>query len=82
MSRYETRSHTIKSGAAAMGWHVGWRRQRTRLYFWVNTADSNSKHLSVYNWVKEWYPDAVMTSWGSRGGTFFIGDIWEMLKSG
>lgn len=80
MSQFEIRSQTIKSGAAAMGWYVGWRRQGTRLYFWVKVGDTNSKHLTVYNWVKEWYPNSAMTSWSSSGGTFFIGDIWEMLK--
>lgn len=84
MSQYEIRSQIIKDAAAAMGWSVRWSRQRTRLYFRVDIKDwhpGTGGFVTVTNWVREWYSDALMTSWSGRGGTYFIGDIWEMLKN-
>lgn len=81
MSRYESRAAVIRAAAAAMDWRLRWTRQRSRIYLHVDIGDSKSGHITVGDWVNEWYPGAVMTSWGSRGGTYFICDIWQVLKS-
>lgn len=81
MSQYENRSAVIRAAAAGMGWRVRWTRQRSRIYFHVDVRDSNSKHVTVTQWVNEWYSTATLTSWGSKGGTFFICDVWQVLKT-
>jgi len=81
MSRYESRAAVIKAAAAAMNWQVRWTRQRSRIYFHVDIGNSKSRHVTVGDWVNEWYPKAVMTSWDNRGGTYFICDIWQALKT-
>ena len=81
MSQYENRAAVIKAAAAALGWSVRWTRQRSKVYFHVSVGASEAKHITVGNWVTEWYPNSYMTSWTGKGGTFFICDIWEVLKT-
>lgn len=81
MSRYESRAAVIQAAAAGMGWRVRWTRQRSRIYFHVDLGNSEGGFVTVTNWVKEWYPAALMTSWSGRGGTYFVCDIWQVLKT-
>jgi len=81
MSRYENRADIIRAAAAGMNWRVRWTRQRSKIYLHVDPLESGSGYLTVSTWVTEWYPSSRCTSWSSRGGTFFICDIWQTLKS-
>ena len=84
MSKYEVRAAAIKAAADAMGWSVRWTRQGSRIYLRVSIGNwhpGTGGFVTVTNWVQEWYPGAIMTSWGSRGGTYVVCDIWQVLKT-
>lgn len=77
---------TLKEYCKANGLRYSMRNRGTRYYVTVaaKTSDANwrasNNFFTLSAIVKQWYPDAVMTSGSVTDATFFVGDVVEILK--
>jgi hypothetical protein len=74
-------SADLKAFCKKNGYSCRFSKQGTRHYVTVGAKKGTEGWVRDYRTVVEhYYPDAYLTSGGIEAATFFIGDVWEILK--
>lgn len=95
MSKHEPRAAEIKTAAAKAGFTISWTLRGSKLCatikFPVAHIGDYHHHRPMYlvpvectkvmAFLKKWYPDPSVTSWGPRGGNFICIDLWEAMRN-
>lgn len=87
MSKYEPRAKELKAEAAMRNLKISWVLRKSKVFAVLkvdppvkNTFVEAIANNSMIRFMKEFYPDFIVTSFGPSGGRFIVRDIWKDLQ--